>query len=312
MNGLQTIGPMERAVHLRALPLFDALRMAQVVGLAQLAEERGAAAGEVLQERGRPLRGLAVLLDGAVRVEAAGAAPVRVEAPHPLGVLELLADRPSAARLVAERAVTLLRIDAARWWDVLEEQFALVIQLRAALGRALAARQPIDVVAGPDSGGEAAARAPHDSVGRLLRLHRVPLLRPFGVAVLDALVRGGAVEHEIADRTRLLRAGEAADHFLVLTAGAAAATGARAPVGPGAVLGANAALSGLPHAHDVDAVGATRAIGVDVRRLWDLAEDHFHVARALLAYAARRLLALDSGPLPLDVASPESAEEHHP
>jgi CRP-like cAMP-binding protein len=311
MNGTLTIGPMERAVQLRALPLFDAMRTAQVVGLAQLAEERQLFAGGVLQERGRTVRALAVLLDGVVRVEREGAAPVQIEAPHPIGVLELLADQPSPTRLIAARPVSLLAIDASRWWDVLEEEFAIVVELRAALGRALAAHQTIDVVPGA-AAAEADGPVSQDTVDQLLRLHRVPLLRPFGVAVLDALVRGGQAECEYAAGASLFSAGDSAEQLLVVTHGevsCGADGGAAQSAGPGAVLGANAALSGLAHGHDARAVVPTTAIAIDARRVWDLAEDHFHVARALLAHAARRLIALDTGPQPVVLPATDRAEE---
>jgi CRP-like cAMP-binding protein len=311
MNGTLTIGPMERAVQLRSLPLFDAMRTAQVVGLAQLAEERQVFAGAVLQERGRAVRALVVLLEGAVRVERAGVAPALVEPPHPFGVLEMLADQPSPTRLVAARPVSLLAIDAARWWDVLEEEFAIVMQLRAALGRALATRQPIDLLPG-DSLADAAGESRQDTVGLLLRLHRVALLRPFGVAVLDALVRGGAPQREYAAGAALFSPGDSAEQLLVLTRGEVACRAggtACETARPGAVLGANAALSGLAHTHEAHAVAPTAAIAIDARRIWDLAEDHFHVARALLAHAARRLVALDTGPVPVTVPATARTEE---
>lgn len=313
MNAPFTIGPMERAVHLRTLPLFDAMRTAQVVGLAQLAEERQLAAGRVLQERGRAVRGLAVLLDGVVRVEREGADPVLIEAPHPIGVLELLADQPSPTRLIAARPLSLLVLDASRWWDVLEEEFAIVVQLRAALGRALAARQSLDLVdrAAPagDDGDDAAAS---DPVGQLLRLYRVPLLRAFGVAVLDALVRGGEPPRTYAAGATLFRPGDRAEHLLAVTRGTIAcraADGSAACAETGALLGANAALSGLPQAHEARAATASAAVALDARRVWDLAEDHFHVARALLAHAARRLVALDTGPVPVAVPATARTEE---
>lgn len=299
MASIQTTGPMERALLLRRLPLFEGMRTAHLVALARVAEEQSLRAGTVVQAGGKPPRAARVLLDGSVRVERGGQTVARLEAPQALGLLDLLAEQPSATRIVAELPVTLLVIEGAVWWDVLEDDFALVMRLRAALGCVLAehaaARGEFDLV--PGTGSPDAGPVPEDPVDQLRRLHRVPLLRPFGVAVLAALLRGAAETRPVTAGVPLLRAGAPAERLFVLTAGRAECRRPGAvPVsaGPGAVLGANAALSGLPHADDVIATSPLVATGIDVQRLWDLAEDHFHVARALLAQAARRLLQLDA------------------
>jgi len=298
MATLETLGPIERALVLRAVPLLSGMPAGQLTALAQLAVERGARAGEVLQAAGRGVRAMAVLLDGRVRLERDGRHVGQLEAPDTLGLLELLAEQPAPATIVAATPVALLAIDAAIWWDVLEEDLSLLVQLRHTLGRALAAADAAqgayDLAAPPASGAgdPAAAAPPSDLVDRLNCLHHVPMLRPFGVAVLAELLRDED-ERRLAAGEALLRAGEAARELVIIADGA---VDCRAPgaaptrVGAGAVLGANAALCGLPHAYDAVVAAPGSAIAIDAARLWDVAEDHFHVARALLAQAALQAL----------------------
>jgi len=309
MAAVQTIGPIERAVLLRALPIFDGVRTGQLAALAQLTDERTAYAGQVLLAAGARVPGLAVLIDGAARVERNGSPPARVEAPYGLGVPELLAGRRSDTTITAETPATILAIDAAVWWDVLEEDFSLVVHVRRSLGRAhalqAAACGAYDVT--PPEAPIAAALKPAtdvpEMVDRLLHLHRVAALRPFGVAVLAALL-GGETERRVASGDALFRAGDEASHVLVVAGGEVECTAPDGTtplrVGPGAMLGENTALTGLVHAHDAVAVSDAMVLAIDAHRLWDVAEDHFHVARALLAQAARRLLALEPGAVSAD------------
>ncbi len=299
---VQTTGPLERALLLRALPLFSAMRTAQLAALARVADESQVRPGTVLQAGNQPPRALQVLLDGAVRLARGAGGATRLDAPAALGLLDLLAERTGGLTIIADTSATLLTIDSALWWDVLEDDFALVMRLRAALGRTLAwhaaAQRAYDVAPGPSPRPDAAAGPPADAVDLLLRLHRMPLLTPFGVAVLAALVRSADGPRYAAPGTVLVQAGARATHLLVLLDGAAECRAIGAPpvrVERGTVLGENAALSELPQAHTAVAVTPVVVLELEAQRVWDVAEDHFHVARALLARAACRLLELDPG-----------------
>jgi CRP-like cAMP-binding protein len=58
------------------------------------------------------------------------------------------------------------------------------------------------------------------------------------------------------------------------------------------VIGLEAVFCGLPYVEGARAVSDVVAIRIDAPALLDVAEDHFHVAARVLAYAARCLLQL--------------------
>ena len=75
------------------------------------------------------------------------------------------------------------------------------------------------------------------------------------------------------------------------------ASGATFRAGPGTMLGDNEALTGVPYAYTAVCEAPAAVIALDPRDIWDAADDHFHVARAVLAASARRLLRLQGRPV---------------
>jgi CRP-like cAMP-binding protein len=296
----QTIGPVERALWLRSAPPFTGLRARLLAALAQLTHEDLVRAGRSVRPLGRVSRSVRFLMDGRLRAHVEGGATQVLEAPQVIGLTELLAGRDLRAGLTADTDVTILTVGGAQMIDLLEEEFTLVTQVRRGLGRALAAAQ----AARADWAPEAAAApppAPHPDldqfVDRMLALHNVPLLRRFGVAVLATLLRDEAA-CRLAAGDIIFRCGDAADRLVVIGDGRVVGTmpdGRTFGAGPGVLLGDNEALTALPYACTVAAETAATIIALDPRVIWDAAEDHFHVARALLGDCARRLLRLEGG-----------------
>jgi CRP-like cAMP-binding protein len=258
---------------------------------------------------GRVSRSVRLLMEGRLQVRGERGAQAVLEAPQVVGLTELLAGRELRTGMVAETDVTILTVNGAALFDLLEEEFALVLQLYQSIGRAVAAGQAARGDWSPHPALDLPA-APHPDlerfVDRMLALHTVPLLRDFGVAVLAALLRDERARHLTAGET-IFTAGDAADRVVVVADGVVVGTapdGATFRTGAGAMLGDNEALSGLPYACSVRCETATAIIALDPREIWDAAEDHFHVARALLRAAARRLLRLE-GALVASIAPPD-------
>ncbi len=298
---IPTVGPVERALALRSLPLFRGLQPREVSMLAQLLREDVVPPGQVLQSAGRRIDAVHLLTDGRVRLQRDGVAGVALEAPAALGLIELLAGEPAHLTAIADSDVNALTIDRGALLDVLEDQFSVVLHLRAALGRQIAARQAelgrYDLPrAGEPIAPATIASAPLDIVESLLWLEQVPELRALGVAVLAALL-GQEPTVRFAAGEALLEAGTEASRLVVLVEGAVVCTPAdgAAPfrAAHGDVLGCDAVLAGLVHPYSAVAETPGVAIPIDAQVFWDLAEDHFHVARAALAMSARRLLWLD-------------------
>lgn len=298
MTTPETIGPVERTLWLRGVAPFTGLRARLLAALAQLMREEIVRAGHPVRPVGRVSRSVRLLMDGRLEIQGEGGARGELEAPQVIGLTELLAGRERRAGLVAATDVTILTISGAAFFDLLEEEFALVLQLRQALGQAIAAAQEARHDWAPEPVLDLPA-APHPElerfVDRMLALHAVPMLRAFGVAVLAALLRDEPARRLQAGAT-LFAAGDAAERLIVISEGTVVGTapdGATFRAGAGAILGDNEALTGLPHACTVRCETPVAVIALDAREIWDAAEDHFHVARALLGFSARRLLRLE-------------------
>lgn len=300
MRTPDTIGPVERALWLRSVPPFTGLRARPLAALARLTREEIVRAGRPVQPPGRVSRTLRVLLEGRLRLSGDRGADVVLEAPRAVGLVELLAGRALRSGLVAERDAIILAVDGPALLDLLEEEPLLVPPLRQALGRALAAAQAERGDWAPEPAREPPPAPPRDLtrfVERMLALHAVPMLRAFGVAVLATLLRDEPARRIAAGET-IAAAGDVADRLIVIADGAAIGTapdGTTFRVGAGSMLGDNEALSGLPLACTVRAETPATVIALAARQIWDAAEDHAHVARALLGAAARHLLRLDGG-----------------
>jgi len=297
-----TIGPLERALLLRSLPLFRAVRGRELVLLAQIMREENATTGTVLQTAGRRVRAVRLLTSGSVRLRRGTQDAGYLDAPGALGLLELLAGLAAGSTAIADGPVATLMIDDAALLDVLEDEVALVVHLRTALGRLLAAREAeadADRVAAPAP--SIALEPVLDSeptfVDRLLWLQRAPTLRGLGVGVLAALLRE-ARDVRLAAGDVLFEAGAPATEFYVVTHGIvdgrATSAGVTLRAGPGSMVAENAALAAVPHAFTGVAAVPTWLLGISAHAFWDVAEDHVHVGQATLRDCARRLLQLDA------------------
>lgn len=302
---LPVVEPLQRALHLRSLELFGDLAARELAVFAGLMGERWLRRGEVLFVEGQRVQVLYLLVEGRVRLEQGGTTRY-VEAPEGVGLIELLARVEARSRAVAATNALALAIEGAALLEVLEDHFATFLQIRAALGlrvrdlyRRFGCREGSDSTAPPRPAPPLAPAAAEPAalamVDQLIRLHRVPELRDFGVGVLAALIRdGNAVRFGAGEG--LWSDDDEAEFLAVVVDGTVRCSGGdaigRFRVGPGAVLGLPAAFGGTRHLYAAVAETAVVVIRVDVPVLLDVAEDHFHVATSMLAHSARTLLRL--------------------
>jgi len=297
---LPIVEPLQRALHLRSLDLFGDLGAHELALLASVMRERWLRRGDVLHPDGQWVEAAHVLVEGRVRLEETGQVRARIEAPAGVGLVELLAQAESPTRAVADTKVLALAIDGSAFFDMLEDHFAIFLQMRSALGRQLYALQQhrLDPTWQPPS---VTRKGPPPSaalelVDQLIWLHRAPELRSFGVGVLASLIRDRG-EARLAAGEVLWEEGAEAQFFVLVVDGIVRygdqpTDGVGA--GPGTLLGLEAAFAGTPHTDRAVAETPVMAIRVEVPRLLDVAEDHFHVAAAMLAHSARFLLHLQA------------------
>jgi CRP-like cAMP-binding protein len=293
-----TLGPLERVLALRTLPLFHGVRPRQLAALAQHMRECVMRRGTVLYGAGDAMRHAYLLTDGRVREQCDGSAGAVCEAPAALGLVHVLAGRPAQTPAVAETDVAALVIDASALFYVLEEHFSVVLHVHAMLAAEIAAAQTRLACYAPPPADMGPAPMPTDSdefdlVSCLLGLQRASELRGLGVAVLAALLRDHR-QLRCAAGDELFAAGAHTSSFIVLARGEVRCTPSTSEghfrAQPGDLLGRDAALAGLAHQYTAVAETPVAALAIDAQVFWDVAEDHFHVSRAALAMSAAHLL----------------------
>jgi CRP-like cAMP-binding protein len=220
-----------------------------------------------------------------------------------VGLSGILGGRTASVRSVTETPVTLLSIDAQDFLDVLEDQFAVFLQLRSAYAAnvvRLQRRLGVFHTLGP---APALVLPPHDRplgiVEQLLFLRRTRAFRALPINLLAELIRDER-ELRIPAGEPLWHDGDPGALLIAIVHGQVRCSsqgtqeedGERGPsgkfvAGPGYVLGADAAFGGIPYAYDAVAESDVVAVGVSATALTDMIEDHFELGRRSLAHFAQ-------------------------
>jgi CRP-like cAMP-binding protein len=121
--------PIDLAVRLQGVTIFDRLSTQQLVHLAEALQERRVEGGEAVYEQGDEGSGLYIVLDGEVELSRDGSPVERVGAGSFFGELTTLDGVPRSSSARATAAVTLLRLDREDLLSLMEEAPALGIGL---------------------------------------------------------------------------------------------------------------------------------------------------------------------------------------
>ena len=261
------------------------------------------AAGEPLYRHGEPADAHYFIVSGAIRLEARDKPSWILGERSLVGTLDLTIDRPRARDAVAERDSFLLRMPAADWLDMLEDNFELALRAVHGLAEGVLA---LDLALGdiesdpgapaPGAPLPAALPSPLGFVDRVFLLHGLPLLAG---AEMQALANLAEQAEEIA-----LAAGDALDphhvndalHVVVsgqITASVPGGTRVRT-YGPGRLVFGNAAAGAKDLGHDTRAGEGTRVLRLVREDFYDVLEEHFAIARSTLrALATEREVLVD-------------------
>jgi voltage-gated potassium channel len=126
---------------LRAIPLFAGVDEAGLGGIAELATEFTAPAGQVLAEVGQPGTGLFVIEEGTVEVDLPSGSAVELGPGEFFGEAALLTDSPRNARVRARTDVRCLAIERLAFRRLLEEQPSIAVAMLPIVARRLADRE---------------------------------------------------------------------------------------------------------------------------------------------------------------------------
>ena len=135
---------IERVLFLRRVPLFDGLAPADLGAIAEVAEERSFADGELLATEGELGDELLIVASGSVRVEAGGSEIARRGPGEVVGEMSLITRGPRMASLVADGDVRAIRIGRREFESMIHDRPDIGIGVMRVLAQRLAEALPAD------------------------------------------------------------------------------------------------------------------------------------------------------------------------
>ena len=156
----QRIGPQERLLLLKRLPIAEGLPAEGFVPLAQHAVERRFAAGATVVPAGALLPALFLVAEGRLQIERGGRPAASIGRGDVAGALEVIAHTPSAATIRAAADTLLLEIPADMLFDVYEDHFGIFMATVRNIAGALLTRTALPGPETADPGRAGAATRP--------------------------------------------------------------------------------------------------------------------------------------------------------
>jgi len=138
-----SMSPMERVLALRTIPLFEELSTADLRRLADLAEERAFADGDVISSEGEIGDELHLVLAGTVAVTRGGTGSVSTVARRGpgdvVGEMSIITRKPRVASLIAEGEVRTIRIGRQEFESMIRERPDVSLAMMRVLAERLGA-----------------------------------------------------------------------------------------------------------------------------------------------------------------------------
>jgi CRP-like cAMP-binding protein len=299
MFNLPLVSPLDRVLFLRTQPHFSGLDPRILIVIANNTQEYHFRSGEALYDASSPRRHMHFLVEGTVHMQRDDTATFDVSAPGGVGMVHELARTEDSTSAIAKTDVTSLCIEIERYFQIMEDHFALVHELINNFGRMIGEAEHALVLA---PGGETcvdcqepASHEPLDLVQRLSRTRRAPLFANANLTMLTELLRE-THETYVETGTSLFRAGENPHSLHLLFEGAVRIedpTRARiAYAGPGELVALGEFCRRAPHALSAVTETPVQLLRIDKTHYVDVLEDHFDHALELLAQLAQRHLFL--------------------
>jgi CRP-like cAMP-binding protein len=258
--------------------------------LTALIVEQDVAAGQRIFSAGDPVEFVYFLRGGRVQMASPGRPSWTFEGRAILGVQDVLLDRAHTRTAIAVSDLHLLAVPADAWTELLEDSFELT---RASIIGATAAVALLEEQVGwtdatVDPPIAHLARLPKRRLNRVERLSvliDVPILSRAGVQTLVDLA---AIADEVAFEPghKVLERGGPRDRAFLVLEGIVEASRAAPDVvrrfGAGTLVCGAAAFGAPSLAWQATAKTATRALSFQAEGWFDLMEEHFDIARAVL------------------------------
>lgn len=296
------VGPLDRVLFLRTIPIFEGLRPAHLAAIAQHARERVWPVGALLQTPDQAAETVYLVVEGEVELSHADGVTQRIGPGQTVGVLELLSRSQTALTARTTRDTVALEFDWDAQFDICEQHFPVLAQyIRYLAGRTIEGlgRDPRAL----EAEAEAAELVPLPAERPLNLVERILVLygsQEFSRRSPDALAE---LAHHVAEvrygaGEKIWDAGAHADHFVLLAAGTVECRlpdGGALPIRAGTTIGLYEMLARAPRWYVARAAGEVVGLRIDFDPFLDILEDHFDLALDVLSLLARNLLELQRG-----------------
>jgi CRP-like cAMP-binding protein len=283
----------EREIFLRSMalgraPTGDNRRLGEAM------TEAFFAAGSVLYEAGDPSDEVFFIVSGEVELRKEGSAPRRFDATSVIGVLDASREAPYERTAVALTDVEALVLRNEDRIDLFEDSFEYtreVILFTAAALHELTLQLPSLGVVSSDAAGEEAGpvASPLPLVERVLTLRDVQAFANASIQTLLSLAPA-ALEVRIAQGETLFRAGEVRAVFYVVVSGCIELRREHPPgvarFGPATLVGGVPAIGDAERLYSAHALRDSVLLCFREVDFFDVMEDHFELARCVLAFIA--------------------------
>jgi CRP-like cAMP-binding protein len=258
--------------------------------LTSMLEEEEVEAGRTLFAEGEPVELVYFIREGRIQLSREGYPPWVYEGRWVIGPSDAILERPYQRTGVALSNLSLLKIPADDWLELLEDSFELARGVVTNSALRVAALEVRRWSRQKDPRGGAVSKVPLEPgslsfVDRLAAFAELGLLRSAGVQVLADVV-SLVEERAFAPGERIWARGELPGRTFLVVTGEAVATRINPPLsvrfGPGSGVAGVAALGEAVRDWEAHAVVETRTLSLPLEDWFDEMEEHFDLVRSAL------------------------------
>lgn len=299
-DNMRFVGPLERALYLKTLPILDGLETTSMAALADLGRERRFKKGAVVVTPDKQVTSFHVIVEGSISIVGAqNTRLVSLQQRDAVGFLALLARVETGVEAIAEEDSLTLEFDGDAFGELLDDDLEILLCIvRWLARRTLEERREIPAGAylAPQNGVTHDPARPIDLVERLLRMRRPGAT--FAKTSMEGSVElaRSMVEARIPAGTTLWSSGErSTNSFMIITGTVRCTTqGTFTPFrcGPGYPLGNLERICDEPRWYTAVAETDLLVIESDHESFFDVIEDHTDMARDFVAAMAGNLIRL--------------------
>ncbi len=299
MDSVLFVGPLDRVLLLRTLPMLEGLRPVALAAIAQHAQERSFSRGTLLSSPDASSQAVYLIVDGEVEIRRDGAVSRRAQAGEAVGFIEMLSRVKQPLEVSASTDTVALELDWDAQIDVCEEHFPVVLRYVSYLAKLTAAELERQGLAAAQSGPSLTTQQFGPRLNFVERVLVLSRSRAFSSGCLDALSELSQHVEEVRwdDGDRIWAIGEPAEDFFLLVSGQLQcrdASGDEFACARGKLAGVHEALYGGERWYAAVSEGQSIGLKVDLEPFVDILEDHFDLALDFMALLAGDLLLLQS------------------